>query len=488
MDPNSQQWSPFVQPVQAPQQPYGAISPLPGPVAQQYTPPPPFASYSNPPQGFVAPTPQIYAGNGQPVHLVNQPGSYTPQPQPYQPQPSYQPPPPQPPPQPQGPIGPVTYQQPPAPQPQPQPYQTQPSQYLLGPDGRPLSPQQVPQPQQPQQPQGLQQGPAQQQDNPYAQLGATVAAALGTLPQGQQRPAWQPPDFDPRQIPNLFVSDPRTGQTVVRPGADPMQVAKAQQWLNWIDDWENNQFRRNPFEALKPGLEDWTKQIARTVYQETIQNQRDLQEVQSFQSRNWDWLYQLGPDRRPVANPQQPGGFVLSPVGQQFAGYLARVESMGVKSGAEQLRIAQAMFENDLARRAAQTPATPPPSTGPAALAALQQQNPMAASQQAIFAPGQFMQAPAMMPGFSPMPQAQPQYPGVSFDAMAAGAAPPMPPGAGFLPGSTPYVGQAPATAAANGFSAPSPYGLTFAQALERGAIAQGIMAPNSGPIPGTLF
>lgn len=264
-----------------------------------------------------------------------------------------------------------------------------------------------------------------------------------------------------------------------------MLVAKAQQWASWWDDWEQNSFRRNPYDALKPGLEPWIREQARAVLQETVAQQRDQQAVQSFQQRHADWLYHKGPDGRPLANPQQPGQFVLSPVGQRFAQHLGQAEGLGIRNAADQLRYAEAMFESELARRAAQAPAVPPPQTGPQALAALAQQNPLAAAQQAVFSPGLF--APQQQNQAPGMTYSQPQ--GLSFDALAAaGTQPAMPPGAGYLPGGTPYAGQHPGTVQAQGFSAPSPFGLTMGQLLERNAVAAGLMQPTPGTQPGSLW
>jgi hypothetical protein len=397
-------------------------------------------SYSQPPAGFTPPTTQWYT-----TGPTGAPQPYTP------PAMSYQPASPAP-----GPTGPVTYtppQQPTAPQPQPAP---QP-----GTSGAPGP------------------APGTPSTHPFAQLGAAVAQYIGQPQPGQQRPAWAPPvDFNPRWVEDLYVEDPRTGGLTVRPGADPLELARSQQWMTWFQNFERT-WKANPYEAIKPGLQDWVRQTVESTLNEQIGRRRDNQAIDDFVTQHGVWMFHADPYGRPLVNPQN-GQRILSPVGQQFVGLVQQAEQAGIRSGAEQLRYAQALLWQELAARQranSQTQALPPPT--PVDL--MDPNNPVAQAQSRLLVPYGAVPPPTMTspyPGYPAVPTALP--PGPSLGNLAQ-TAPGTPPGAGYTPGVAPQYSVQPTQYAANGIAAPSPYGQTFTQFLNQQAQQQGLLPP-----PGT--
>jgi hypothetical protein len=415
-----------------PQGPSYAPQPVPAAFSGYLGTPSGMPSYSQPPSGFVPPTTQWYTTgpNGAP--------------QPYTPPAMSQAPFP-------GPTGPVTYAPPPTPPAAPPSPAPQP-----GTSGAP--------------------GPASgtPTTHPFAQLGAAVAQYIGQPQPGQQRPAWAPPvDFNPRWVEDLYVEDPRTGGLTVRPGADPLELARSQQWMTWFQNFERT-WKANPYEAIKPGLQDWVRQTVESTLNEQIGRRRDNQAIDDFVAHHGVWVFQSDPYGRPLVNTQN-GQRVLSPVGQQFVGLLQQAEQAGIRSSAEQLRYAQALLWQELAARhhaSSQAPA-PQPLTP---IDLMDPNNPVAQAQNRLLSPyGAVpgLMAPSPYPGYPAVPMA-PQ-PGPSLGGMAQGA---TPPGAGYNPGVSPQYSVQPTQYAANGIAAPSPYGQTFTQFLQQQAQSQGLVPP----------
>lgn len=156
-------------------------------------------------------------------------------------------------------------------------------------------------------------------------------------------PHWQAPEYDPNW--ESMVRTDEHGNVVPGPGAPPDVAAK---YLNALQfrQQQAKKFLDNPYTFLEPGIKTLAQQVAEQAVQQHLGGYRDQVFAQNFTQQNAGWLYQQTQDGRVATDPfGQP---LLSPQGQQFAGYVRHAsERMGLQDVRAQQEFALAMVQRD---------------------------------------------------------------------------------------------------------------------------------------------
>jgi hypothetical protein len=167
-----------------------------------------------------------------------------------------------------------------------------------------------------------------------------------------EKPLWQVPEWNP-QWESFLLKDPTTGRLMadqfgnpqVIPGADPGLALKYSARRQWERD-TLQKLVTDPMAVLEPLLERFVGDRFGKLYEEKSKAQQGTGFVNDFLSpAKSPWLYQLGPDGRPVVN-QFSGTPALSPAGQVFKGYAEHLDTIGVKDPQAAATIAQMLTEH----------------------------------------------------------------------------------------------------------------------------------------------
>jgi hypothetical protein len=195
------------------------------------------------------------------------------------------------------------------------------------------------------------------QEDYYAQLGRQLAphhqgiqsylqqqqGQQASRPQQQQRPEWEPPEFDPSWM-QLVERDAQSGVFLARPGVDP-SIATA---VNQYDRW-HQKYGHNPVAAMQPYIEQSLPAIVQQQVQAQLQQYRQQQEVDSIVARNSEWMYQrdqqgrtmIGVGGRPLPTPQ----------GARYGQIVQELEQNGMRSPAAVDRIARQVLAGEMAQQ-----------------------------------------------------------------------------------------------------------------------------------------
>jgi hypothetical protein len=175
---------------------------------------------------------------------------------------------------------------------------------------------------------------------PYAdQIEAWVQQQRQAAAQPQGRPAWQPPEWDPRWI-NMVERDPQTGHVYAKPGVDPRIADKVVAYADWQD-----KFRANPGEFIQPMIEARAREI---VHQEFASHSQNTT-ADSLVAENSNWMFAVQPNGAPVLH--QDGSRVLSPAGQLYARAADQIWRSGVRDVRQCHVLARGVVENAVLRQ-----------------------------------------------------------------------------------------------------------------------------------------
>lgn len=162
--------------------------------------------------------------------------------------------------------------------------------------------------------------------------------------QAQQQSWWKAPEYDPTWSRRL-TRDPQTGEIRALPGEPPDLVQK---YLAWAEHQRSflDKFAQDPIQAIKPGIEQVVQDTAQRLMQQQLAAYQERQQAEQFLAQNADWMFARDAQGQPLVNPatQQPA---LSPLGQQFAGYVFEAERMGLGDTASQQKYALAALQRD---------------------------------------------------------------------------------------------------------------------------------------------
>lgn len=151
--------------------------------------------------------------------------------------------------------------------------------------------------------------------------------------QAQQQGWWKAPDYDPSWLSKL-TRDPQTGELRALPGSDPSIVQK---YLAWQDHQRGflERFSKDPMEAIKPGVEQIARQIAQDMVQQHLGGYQQRSQANDFVAQNSSWLHARDQQGQLLGDPRT-GKPALSPLGQQFAGFVREAEQRGINDVAGQ--------------------------------------------------------------------------------------------------------------------------------------------------------
>lgn len=189
-----------------------------------------------------------------------------------------------------------------------------------------------------------------QQRNFYAEYGQRMAPYADQIQswiqqqqtaqvQPQARPAWQPPEWDPRWL-NMVQRDPETGQVFAKPGVDPRIAEKVLAYADWQD-----KFRANPGEYIQPLVE----QRAREIVQQEFADYRQHATADQLVSQNSNWMFAYQPNGAPIL--MQDGSRALSHAGALYARSVNQIWNSGVRDVQQCHALARSVVENALIRQ-----------------------------------------------------------------------------------------------------------------------------------------
>jgi hypothetical protein len=184
-----------------------------------------------------------------------------------------------------------------------------------------------------------------------AALAAQRTAAAGTSAPAAQPAAgdnwWNAPEWKDEW--GQFLQRDDKGNVSVSFGADPSLPIKYQQWQAFQRD-QFNKLMRDPMGTLKPGIENLVKPMIEAAIKSQIQGYDDRNFAQSYVQGAKDWMYAKDQAGNPVRD-SLTGQPILSPAGQQFAGYVQMAERMGITDTRQQQMFAEKMVQNDALTR-----------------------------------------------------------------------------------------------------------------------------------------
>jgi hypothetical protein len=198
----------------------------------------------------------------------------------------------------------------------------------------------------------------------YAQLGRQIAPHFQGVQnylqqqqapaQQQQRPEWEPPEFDQEWL-KLVDRDPQSGVFLAKPGVSP-EVATA---VNRYDRWYQK-YGHNPVAAVRPFVEQSLPTMIRQVLQTEMQGYRQQQEIESIVSANAEWMYQQDQHGRPVLGVgNRP---VATAEGARYAQIVGELESAGMRNPSAVDRMAKQILMGELAQAQLRSGQQQPPA------------------------------------------------------------------------------------------------------------------------------
>jgi hypothetical protein len=201
-----------------------------------------------------------------------------------------------------------------------------------------------------------------QQMAPYAQMYLQHASAFQEFLQQKQEAErqqalkqkqgwWKAPEYDPAWV-QAIERDPQTQQLRVKPGYAPDVLAKLQAARDHSTQFLDK-FAFNPIEAIKPGLEDVAREVARQVVQESLGGYQEQRTAETFLERNAGWMHAKDEQGRTVVHPQT-GQPALSAWGHRFAAHVNDASQRGIHESQAQADYAMRMVELDYYRLQAQ--------------------------------------------------------------------------------------------------------------------------------------
>jgi hypothetical protein len=175
---------------------------------------------------------------------------------------------------------------------------------------------------------------------PYAdQIQAWIQQQQAMQAQPQQRPAWQPPEWDPRWL-QMVERDPQTGHVYAKPGVDPRIADKVVAYADWQD-----KFREDPGQFIQPMVEA----RARDIVQQEFQSYRQNATADNLVSQNSNWMFAYQPNGAPIL--MEDGSRALSAAGALYARSVNQIWNSGVRDVQQCHALARSVVENAVLRQ-----------------------------------------------------------------------------------------------------------------------------------------
>jgi hypothetical protein len=209
------------------------------------------------------------------------------------------------------------------------------------------------------------------QANYYAQLGQQLAphyegiqqylATQQRPAQPEERPAWQPPEFDERWL-NFVERDEQTGAFKPRAGAfvDPAIVGKVQAYADWMAN-----YNRNPMAVITPAIETRARAIAEEIVGRQFEARQQQQTVGQIVESNAAWLYQADAQGNRLIDPVT-NQYVPTPTGARYLHHVRTLGQAGIRDPRILDQTAQQLVRAELAANPASAAAQPAGGPSPA--------------------------------------------------------------------------------------------------------------------------
>lgn len=207
----------------------------------------------------------------------------------------------------------------------------------------------------------LNQSHANRQADYYAQVGRQIAPHLQSfqqylgqqqgfqgqqqrqgVPQQQQRPEWEPPEFD-REWLQLVDQDPRSGRYLAKPGVNPVIADR----VNEFDRWQQK-YGQNPVAPVRAMMQHELPGLIQSQVAQAIQQYQHQQTVNSIVDRNSEWMYQRDASGRVAMGV---GGVPIpTPQGMRYGQLVQQLERSGMRDPNQVDQFARNLLMGELAQ------------------------------------------------------------------------------------------------------------------------------------------